>query len=98
VTDDLALDHTAKWEDTECRTLGRAIACRKDTEPFEVKFSAASSNPDVIKFSMRFPLLADPAVLHPPISLTFTTHGIIDREGTIGACRDSSGAMRCRQP
>ncbi|TMA41167.1 MAG: hypothetical protein E6J83_12940 [Deltaproteobacteria bacterium] len=63
-----------------------------------MKFSAASSDPDVIKFSMRFPLPADPAVLHPPISLTFTTHGIIDRVGTIGACRVSASSVRCRQP
>ena len=98
VTDDLALDQTARWEDAECRSLGRSIACGEGKEPFQVKFSAASSDPDVIKFSMRFPLPADPAVLHPPISLTFTTHGIIDRVGTIGACRASASSMRCRQP
>jgi len=97
VTDDLALDQTATWGDSECHSFGPSITCAKGGQPSQAKFSSLPSNSAVFKFSLHFPLVVDAAALHPPISLTFTTRGFIDRVGRIGACRGSASAMRCRQ-
>jgi len=43
------------------------------------------------------PMVVDPGSLHPPLQLTFTTNGIIDRVGTISNCRIFTSGMRCRQ-
>ena len=99
VTDAGTLDVALAWDAAECRETGPGrIRCRKADNPStQLKLRALPSTPGLHRFTLVLSHLAIQGPFTPPLALTLTNAGTIDRVGTMGACRGSRAGMTCRQ-